>query len=567
MSKEKNLIEQQEAGKKRTRTQTCPYLDTIQRKVLDFDFERSCSVSLQSGPHIYGCLVCGRFFRGKGRQTPAFIHSVDEGHSVFVHLTKGTFWCLPDDYEVIDPSLMDISAALNPTYRLEDTQKLDQNHDLSRDLYTKRYLPGYVGLNNLKKTDYINATIQALAQVRPLRDFFLQAGVSIPLPSKETNQYAHLARCFGELMRKIWSDKRFRSNVDPHEMIQAISAASSKRFHVGKQAEASAFLSWLLNCLHIGVGGTRKAGSSIIHKTFQGVVELTIRQRKKVLDVDLNEELDDRVGSEDEEEFEKKEEERLKKLEEAKKETEIDEQTIETKFLHLTLDMPEKPLFKDDEGGLVIPQEPLFNVLQKFNGEKFCDTVQGGVPQKRRYRLRKLPNYLVLHLARFKRNNFYNEKNPTIVTFPVKNLDLSQYVFPKEGEAEVPTEEQIRKMNTKELKKFLKKYGKLNIVENAVEKSEIVDAVIDFVKTKLMCLLLDKYDLIANICHDSPSDVGKEGKRDPLEEGSYRCHVQHRASSQWYEIQDLHVQETMPQLIGLSESYLLIFERKGMADS
>ena len=28
---------------------------------------------------------------------------------------------------------------------------------------------------------------------------------------------------------------------------------------------------------------------------------------------------------------------------------------------------------------------------------------------------------------------------------------------------------------------------------------------------------------------------------------------QHKATEQWYEIQDLHVQETMPQLIGLSE--------------
>lgn len=29
-----------------------------------------------------------------------------------------------------------------------------------------------------------------------------------------------------------------------------------------------------------------------------------------------------------------------------------------------------------------------------------------------------------------------------------------------------------------------------------------------------------------------------------------------------YEVQDLHVQETMPQLIGLSESYIIIYERK-----
>ena len=82
----------------------CPYLDTIQRSVLDFDFEPSCSVSLESGPHVYGCLVCGKFFRGRGRQTPAYTHSVDEGHFVYVHLSKGTFHALPDDYEIHDSS-------------------------------------------------------------------------------------------------------------------------------------------------------------------------------------------------------------------------------------------------------------------------------------------------------------------------------------------------------------------------------------------------------------------------------------------------------------------------------
>merc|ERR1719491_928931 len=92
-------------------TESCPYLDTITRTLLDFDFEHSCSVSLQSGPHIYGCLVCGKFFRGRGKHTPAYTHSVDEGHAVFVHLSQGTFHCLPDDYLIQDPSLSDISAA------------------------------------------------------------------------------------------------------------------------------------------------------------------------------------------------------------------------------------------------------------------------------------------------------------------------------------------------------------------------------------------------------------------------------------------------------------------------
>ena len=40
----------------------CPYLDTINRLVLDFDFEKLCSVSL-SRVNVYVCLVCGKYFQ------------------------------------------------------------------------------------------------------------------------------------------------------------------------------------------------------------------------------------------------------------------------------------------------------------------------------------------------------------------------------------------------------------------------------------------------------------------------------------------------------------------------
>ena len=43
----------------------CPYLDTINRKVLDFDFEKLCSISL-SHLNVYCCLVCSKYFQGNG---------------------------------------------------------------------------------------------------------------------------------------------------------------------------------------------------------------------------------------------------------------------------------------------------------------------------------------------------------------------------------------------------------------------------------------------------------------------------------------------------------------------
>lgn len=579
-------------------SESCPYLDTINRSLLDFDFEPSCCVTLESSPHVYGCLVCGKFFRGKGKQTPAYLHSVNDNHSVFVHLQRGTFHCLPEDYVIRDPSLRDISDALHPTFTRDDVRRLDSNRGLARDLFGRRYLPGFVGLNNLNKTDYINATVQALAHVRPLRDFFLRLGGDERgrgLDGNHANtgtKYSTLVQCLGELMRKMWSEKRFKSTVDPHMFVQAVSVESKKRYTIGKQVEVGEFIAWLLHRLHIGLGGTHRAKSSIVHDVFMGTVEVTTRQRKrkkKHLKVEeggelYEEEEDDRVGSDDEEEYKAKEEEEKTREEEKQQQINddntkwtVEETTTTTNFLQLTLDIPEKPLFKDEEGGLVIPQEPLVSVLRKFDGVSFNDVLDkrtGGVlpVMKRRYRIQTLPKYLILHLARFKRNGFYIEKNPTIVPFPVKNLDLSHYVFhsddtkkkKKKKEKRIPTKEEVQNMSVKQLKALLTKHGRADIAENHIDKAELVEATLDFVTKSLPDLLADKYDLVANITHNNPAEVGREGRRDPLEEGSYRCHVQHEPSGQWYEIQDLHVQETMPQLIGLSECYVLIFERKGL---
>jgi U4/U6.U5 tri-snRNP-associated protein 2 len=348
---------------------------------------------------------------------------------------------LPDDYEIQDSSLTDISAALHPSFAKQEIVQLDANTGLARDLFGRRYLPGYVGLTDHHKTDYVSASLQALAHVRPLRDFFLsRSHKDIMLPSsskkKPPHRMSHLAQCFGELVRKIWSDKRFKSHVDPHMLIQAISNDSKKRFRVGSQAEAGEFMAWLLNQLHLGLGGTRKSGSSIIYKTFQGKIEVTTRQRK--------------IPEEDDaKEIDKKDTDNMDvEMREEDGEVEIEEIATDTRFLQLTLDIPEKPLFRDDDGGLVIPQEPLVTVLKKFDGMNFSDALgKSGAAQHKRYRLLELPPYLILHLARFRKNGYSREKNPTIVAFPVKNMDLSDYTFPKNGKVKIPTEEEVKLMN------------------------------------------------------------------------------------------------------------------------
>ena len=61
------------------------YLDTVNRAALDFDFEKVCSISL-SNLNVYGCLVCGKYFQGRSKKSPAYAHSISEDHHVFITL-------------------------------------------------------------------------------------------------------------------------------------------------------------------------------------------------------------------------------------------------------------------------------------------------------------------------------------------------------------------------------------------------------------------------------------------------------------------------------------------------
>lgn len=39
----------------------CPYLSTIKRTLIDFDFEKLCSITLNN-LNVYACLICSKYF-------------------------------------------------------------------------------------------------------------------------------------------------------------------------------------------------------------------------------------------------------------------------------------------------------------------------------------------------------------------------------------------------------------------------------------------------------------------------------------------------------------------------
>lgn len=456
------------------------YLDTIDRHVLDFDFEKLCSVSL-SNINVYACLVCGKYFQGRGPKSHAYFHALDQDHHVFINLETQKVYVLPEGYEVKSKSLDDIKYVSDPRYTKAEVMSLDRppsqtagpaSPAKSWTLSGKQYTPGLVGMNNIKENDYLNVIVQALSHVPPLRNYFLL---------EDFSKTSELVKRTSILFRKIWNPRAFKAHVSPHELLQEIALRSNKRFTLTSQSDPVEFLSWFLNNLHLGLGGSKtKPASSMIQRTFQG--KLKVESQAITARADATDRL---------------------RFEEAA-EVKVDV----VRFLLLTLDLPAAPLFQDELEKNIIPQVPLHTILSKYDGR----SAQEHHAQRKRYRLlHPLPPYLILHVKRFSQNKFVSERNPTIVTFDARNLDVSPYVEP--NPAEWPPSEPIW------------------------------------------------YDLVANVVHEAVrtrEDVADSGD----ERKTWKAQVRDRATDEWVSCQDLFVEKVQSELLYLGETYLQIWERR-----
>ncbi|PNF30786.1 U4/U6.U5 tri-snRNP-associated protein 2 [Cryptotermes secundus] len=314
----------------------------------------------------------------------------------------------------------------------------------------------------------------ALSHVTPLRNYFLREINYARVKRPPGDSSFLLVQRFGELMRKLWNPRNFKAHVSPHEMLQAVVLWSRKKFQFTEQGDPIDFMSWFLNALHIALNGSKKRDSSIVYRSFLGSMRIYTR---KIPPIELEEEQKEALLLMDE----------------------YQEKVTESPFLYLTCDLPPPPLFKDEFRENIIPQVNLYTLLQKFNAqtEKEYKTYKENF--MKRFEITELPPYLILYIKRFTKNTFFVEKNPTIVNFPVKNVDFG-------------------------------------------------DILTQAVKERYACTT---YDLVANIVHD-----GEPGK------GTYRVHVLHKGSGKWYEMQDLHVTDILPQMITLTEAYIQIYELK-----
>jgi U4/U6.U5 tri-snRNP-associated protein 2 len=265
-------------------------------------------------------------------------------------------------------------------------------------------------------------------------------------------------------------------------MLQAVVLCSDKKFQIIKQGDAYEFMTFFLNTIHLALNGTSKTSSSIIYKTFRGRMR---QYTRKILPIDTSEEARKTLMETDE----------------------FTEKMTETPFLSLAMDLPPAPLYRDALLQNIIPQVPLGQLLTKFNGktEKEYNTYNENFTK--RFELTQLPEYLIVTYNRFRKNQWFIEKNPTIVNFSISNVDL-------------------------------------------------YDCMAEDVKGKNK---YTTYDLIANIVHDGkPQSVAHKGDL-AVESSTYRVQVLQQGTGKWFELEDLHVKEVLPQTITLAESYIQIW--------
>jgi U4/U6.U5 tri-snRNP-associated protein 2 len=58
----------------------------------------------------YAKVLVAMCCQGRGQHSHAYTHSVQVGHRVWLNLDTLQFYCLPDNYEIIDASLEDIKV-------------------------------------------------------------------------------------------------------------------------------------------------------------------------------------------------------------------------------------------------------------------------------------------------------------------------------------------------------------------------------------------------------------------------------------------------------------------------
>lgn len=370
-----SYVEDSSAKKTRVSEPSYAFLETVDRKRLDFDAEKACSVTL-STLNVYCCLVCGRYLQGRRANSPAFLHSVNDNHHVFVNFSTLKFCLLPDFIEMEDNGtiqlLNSIRYAIRPHFTINEISQFPRE---CQDLGNKTYFNGFVGVNNSARSKSINVVLLALAHLRPLRDYCLLTDI---------DQEEDFTRRLAIIVRKLWSVKLFKQHVSVDELLAYVTVNDKKS--AKDLNDPRKCMLWLFDSVQKNAPKLKIELSNAC----QGRVVVKKTMVRAIYDQDEN----------------------VKSFEREKT-----SQSTTSPFWNLTLDLPPKPLFKGGISVNDLPQVRLEDLMAKFNGVQEKQMAHHIV----QYQLSRVPEHLILHFDRFAKGDDQpvKNRNNTLVDFPL----------------------------------------------------------------------------------------------------------------------------------------------------
>jgi len=322
-------------------------------------------------------------------------------HSIFINTETGTFWLLPQNQQIEPdhPILHQIQWNLNPVWgSVEEFDRTLAETKKWTDLNNVPFVPGARVLN--ASNFPMACVVSLLCNVRTVRDYFMIRGGS---PTTEqsntkilTTMRHPLAFQFSDTLRRIWNVKSFRSHLTISPLAKVIERESNGRFKVatGKDVYPLDVFNFLTHHMHTELTNAKlDSPFSCLQGKLKAKTSIYSTKGGQL-------------------------------LKEIKK---------SVPFRFLTCEVPFMTVYKDEHDRQIIPQVTLQSLLQKYDGHSETtrpSTIMPGNVERSTYEIRKLPEYVVLHLKRSSTSDAsLLGKNRTIVTFPTRRFDLESILL------------------------------------------------------------------------------------------------------------------------------------------
>lgn len=286
--------------------------------------------------------------------------------------------------------------------------------EAERSKHDKSVPMGVIGLRNLGNTCFINSSLQCLSATIPLTDYFL--GYDYRSEINKDNFLGtggELVVAYAELMKKMWLGSN--SVVDPSTFKQQLSTFAPQ-FSGYHQHDSQELLSYLLDGIHEDLNRV-KTRPYIEDKDCDGTKDeqdaidawKNYLRRNKSLVVDLFQ----------------------GQLRNTCKCLVCGHMNIRFEpFMYLSLPISDQAKSLDDCIDLYLHEETLTGADQWY-----CEKCKKHVDATKKSDLWILPPILIVHLKRFKYNEYgkVGSKNDQSISYPVSQWDLKQYVQNERG--------------------------------------------------------------------------------------------------------------------------------------